>query len=82
MSKEHWILFALIGVFFAGMLLFSLLTSNQSRTYRWTLRIAVSAILLWIGASLGGISLNGLNLSVFSCLGLPGYAALTLLSKL
>ena len=82
MRAEHWMLLAVTGTLFTGLLLFSLLSSNQSKAYRWTLRIACSALLLWISANLGGIGLNSFNLVLFSCFGIPGYAALSVLSKL
>jgi hypothetical protein len=82
MRTEHWILLAMNGMLFTGLLLFSLLSDNQNRACRWMLRIACFAVLLWISADLGGIGLNGLNLFVFSCFGTPGYAALAIVSKL
>ena len=82
MRAEHWMLLAVMGVIFTGLLLLSLLSSNRSKAYHWTLRIACSALLLWISANLGGIGLNSVNLILLTCFGIPGYAAMSILSKL
>lgn len=79
MKEAHWVLLAVTGVLFLILLCFSLLSTAHGKGYRWTIHVLFAAAALWISGLFGGAGLNGITLLVSSVLGLPGFAALTVI---
>ena len=82
MNAEHWILLGITGALLGLLLWFSLTALREGRVYHLARRLFWSAALLWMSGMAGGVGLNGLTLLTAAALGLPGYAALTVLSRL
>ncbi len=79
MITEHWLLMGLTAALLSLLWLFACVARAESRGYRLIRRVFWSAVGLWISGSLGGIGLNLVTETAVFALGLPGYAALTMI---
>lgn len=82
MREEHWIVMGLAACLLLTLLGVSLSSAPKTRWYRWTRRVFWSAALLLLSGALGGVGLNEWNLAIAAMLGLPGYAALTVIAAM
>lgn len=71
---------ALTGALLTTLVGISLASQPKSPWYRMAQRIFWAAALLWVSGALGGIGPNLLNGTLTALLGLPGYAALTVIA--
>lgn len=82
MREEQWIVMGLTACLLLTLLGISLSSEPHSGWYRWTRRVFWSAALLLLSGALGGVGLNQWNLATAVLLGLPGYAALTVIAAM
>ena len=82
MTESHWTLMGLAAAFLLALTWISLSSAPSSRGYRAMRRGFWSLMLLLFSAALGFIGLNGLNWAAVTALGLPGYAALSILAAM
>ena len=82
MREAIWFLMALTAAFLALLTAFALRVPLEGRLSRVCRRAFWAGALLWAGGALGGVGLNGVTLTATATLGLPGYAALTVLRLL
>lgn len=80
MTTAHWLYLMAIAVWTALLLCFSLSSRGDSPIYQWTRRIFWAIAALQLGQSMNWLGVNIANLAVSSCLGMPGYLALCVLS--
>jgi hypothetical protein len=82
MNAGHWIMLGLTAALLAALWVIAVSSSPQSRFHSWARRLFWAAALLAVSGSMGGIALNGVSWIISAALGLPGYAALWVLSRL
>ena len=82
MKTELWVLMGLTAALLSLLFRYACRWRPDSRGYRLIRRLFWWAVFLWISGSLGGIGLNQVTAAAVLSLGLPGYAALTVLRLL
>ena len=82
MTESRWLLMGITAALLAALLGVSLSSSPSGRFYRWTRRAFWAAALLIVSGGAGGIGLNACTFAAVLGLGLPGYAALMVISAL
>ena len=82
MKTEHWVLMGQTAALFLLLFRFACGTRSDGWGYRIIQRVFWSAAGLWISGCLGWIGLNAVTAAAVFSLGLPGYAAMTVLKLL
>ena len=82
MDGEHWAFLLAAGLGMGLLLCFSLSARPGTRLYRAARNVFWASLLLYFSGLLGGAGFGPLNTLAVSLLGLPGWAALTVLSLL